>query len=280
MFEKEGYMEINITINERIADLRNMSGLSQKELCEKIDVPTSTLSRIERGEITNVSNDILIKLANFYNVSTDYLLGLTNVKFKKNVELSELGLSNKALYTLLSGNVNASLLSRIIEHPHFVTLLDTADAYFTDAHKAGIQSRNDVINLATASIKDFIKDHPEKGKEARLDIRQLNAEKIVGDEADLNKLRNIFMSMLKDIKEDYGNEPKDISQTEFQEMLSSIKAQGDEIQKERTITEDDMANIVTSMLTGSGVGDFDHEETMMFYELFKHILKRVSCGFD
>ena len=88
------------------------------------------------------------------------------------------------------------------------------------------------------------------------------------------------MSMLKDIKEDYGNEPKDISQTEFQEMLSSIKAQGDEIQKERTITEDDMANIVTSMLTGSGVGDFDHEETMMFYELFKHILKRVSCGFD
>ena len=273
-------MEANITINERIADLRNMSGLSQKELCEKIDVPTSTLSRIERGEITNVSNDILIKLANFYNVSTDYLLGLTNVKFKKNVELSELGLSNKALYTLLSGNVNASLLSRIIEHPHFVTLLDTADAYFTDAHKAGIQSRNDVINLATASIKDFIKDHPEKGKEARLDIRQLNAEKIVGDEADLNKLRNIFMSMLKDIKEDYGNEPKDISQTEFQEMLSSIKAQGDEIQKERTITEDDMANIVTSMLTGSGVGDFDHEETMMFYELFKHILKRVSCGFD
>lgn len=41
-----------------------------------------------------------------------------------------------------------------------------------------------------------------------------------------------------------------------------------------------MANIVTSMLTGSGVGDFDQAETKMFYELFKHILKRVSCGFD
>lgn len=136
------------------------------------------------------------------------------------MELSELGLSNKALYTLLSGNANVSLLSRIIEHPRFVTLLDTAVAYFTDAHKEGIQSRNDVINLATASIKDFIKDHPEKSKEARLDIRQLNAEKI--GEADLNKLRNIFMSMLKDIKEDYGDEPKDMSQAEFQEMLSAI----------------------------------------------------------
>lgn len=40
---------------------------------------------------------------------------MTNDKFKKNVELSEPGLSNKALYTLLSGNVNAGLLSRIIE---------------------------------------------------------------------------------------------------------------------------------------------------------------------
>ncbi len=88
------------------------------------------------------------------------------------------------------------------------------------------------------------------------------------------------MSMLKDIKEDYGNEPKDISQTKFQEMLSSIKTQSDEIQNERTITEEDMTNIVTSMITSSGVGDFDEEETRMFYELFKHILERMSNGCD
>ena len=81
-------METYITTNERIADLRNMSGLTQKELCDKSNIPYSTLSRIERGEITNVSNDILIKLSNFFNVSTDYLLGLTNVKFRKNIELS------------------------------------------------------------------------------------------------------------------------------------------------------------------------------------------------
>ena len=33
-------MEINITINERITDLRTMSGLSQKELCKKIGLET------------------------------------------------------------------------------------------------------------------------------------------------------------------------------------------------------------------------------------------------
>ena len=278
MFDNEVNMEINITINERITDLRTMSGLSQKELADRIDVPTSTLCRIEQGKIANVSNDVLIKLANFFNVSTDYLLGLTNVKFKKNVELSELGLTNKALFALLSGSVNGALLSRIIEHPHFVTLLDTADAYFKDAHKAGIQSRNDVINLATTSLKDFMKEHPENRMKISHDIRQLNAEKIGGDEADLNKLRNIFMSILKDIKADYGNTPQDIGQTEFQEMLAEIKSQTDAVQSERAITEADMANIVTSMLSGSDMADLDETETLMFYELFKHILERISSN--
>ncbi len=271
-------MEINITINERITDLRTMSGLSQKELADRIDVPTSTLCRIEQGKISNVSNDVLIKLANFFNVSTDYLLGLTNVKFKKNVELSELGLTNKALFALLSGSVNGALLSQIIEHPHFVTLLDTADAYFKDAHKAGIQSRNDVINLATASLKDFMKEHPENRMEISHDIRQLNAEKIGGDEADLNKLRNIFVSILKDIKAEYGNAPQDIEATEFQEMLAEIKTQSDDIQAKRPITETDIANITASFL--SGVDALDEAETLMFYELSKHLLERMSGGSD
>lgn len=273
-------MEINIAINERITDLRTMSGLSQKELADRIDVPTSTLCRIEQGKIANVSNDVLIKLANFFNVSTDYLLGLTNVKFKKNVELSELGLSNKALFALLSGSVNGALLSRMIEHPHSVTLLDSADAYFKDAHKAGIQSRNDVINLATASLKDFMKEHSEKSMEISHDIRQLNAEKIGGDEADFNKLRNIFMSILKDIKVDYGNVPQDIGQTEFQEMLAAIKTKSDAVQSERLITESDMANIVTSLLSDSRIADFDETETFMFYELLKHMFERQSSDMN
>ena len=271
-------MEINITINERITDLRTMSGLSQKELADRIDVPTSTLCRIEQGKIASVSNDVLIKLANFFNVSTDYLLGLTNVKFKKNVELSELGLTNKALFALLSGSVNGALLSQIIEHPHFVTLLDTADAYFKDAHKSGIQSRNDVINLATASLKDFMKEHPENRMEISHDIRQLNAEKIGGDEADLSKLRNIFMSILKDIKADYGNVPQDIEQTEFQEMLSAIKTQSDDIQAKHPVTETDIANITASLIFG--VDALDETETKMFYELSKHLLERMSGGSD
>lgn len=41
-----------------------------------------------------------------------------------------------------------------------------------------------------------------------------------------------------------------------------------------------MANIVTSMLSGSGMADLDEAETLMFYELFKHILERTACNTD
>lgn len=269
-------MNTKLTINEKITDLRVQAGLSQKELCAAIGIPASSLSRIERGEITNVSNDILVKLAKYFRVSTDYLLGMTKVTTAKNAELEELGLSNKALLLLLSGKVDGAMLSRLMEHPRFALLLDAAEAYFKDDHKEGLQSRNDIINLATASIKDFAKDHPEKKNEITGDVRRLNLEKISGEEADLNKLRNIFLSMVKDIKADYQNEPEDISRTEFKEQLTEIKTQSDQIQLTRKVSETEMADIVTSVLAGSGMADLDETETQMFHELFRHILERMG----
>lgn len=82
------------------------------------------------------------------------------------------------------------------------------------------------------------------------------------------------MSILKDVKADYGNGPQDIEQPEFQEMLAKIKAQSDDIQAKRPVTETDIANITASVL--SSVDALDEAETLMFYELSKHLLERVS----
>ena len=68
------------TIHERIGDLRTSQGWSQKKLSEISGIVTSQLSRIESGKIENISSDILIKLSNAFGVSSDYILGLTNIK--------------------------------------------------------------------------------------------------------------------------------------------------------------------------------------------------------
>lgn len=51
MFDNEVNMEINITINERITDLRTMSGLSQKELADRIDVPHQPYAELNKGKL-------------------------------------------------------------------------------------------------------------------------------------------------------------------------------------------------------------------------------------
>lgn len=60
----------------KIREIREDKDLTQKQISQILNCTQQTYSRYETGEITiDIYN--LIKLANFYNTSTDYLLGLT-----------------------------------------------------------------------------------------------------------------------------------------------------------------------------------------------------------
>ena len=61
----------------RIRDLREDSDLTQKAVADYLHIRQNTYSQYETGQ-RQLSIDTLIKLAKFYNVSTDYVLGLTN----------------------------------------------------------------------------------------------------------------------------------------------------------------------------------------------------------
>lgn len=63
----------------RIRDLREDKDLTQKELAEHLKIHQTTYSDYERGNL-NVPVLILHKLADFYGVSVDYLIGRTNTK--------------------------------------------------------------------------------------------------------------------------------------------------------------------------------------------------------
>jgi len=60
----------------RLKGLREDRDLSQQYIAEFLDMKQPQYSRYERG-IRDIPTDILIKLAKFYNTSTDYILGLT-----------------------------------------------------------------------------------------------------------------------------------------------------------------------------------------------------------
>lgn len=64
---------------ERLKNLREDRDLSQKDIGKILNMAQTTYSGYETGN-RNVPNELLIKLALFYNVSVDYILGLTNIK--------------------------------------------------------------------------------------------------------------------------------------------------------------------------------------------------------
>jgi len=89
-------------INKRIKSLRKESGHTQQQLAEKLGIKNQTVSCYESGE-REPSYEIILKLADYFNVSVDYLLGRTDVK-TPNIDMiaihKQTGLSEEAIKTL------------------------------------------------------------------------------------------------------------------------------------------------------------------------------------
>lgn len=64
---------------ENIRSLRVDNGYTQKQMAEYLNIKQNTYSQYEIG-VLNYPVEVLIKLADFYGVSVDYLLGRTEVK--------------------------------------------------------------------------------------------------------------------------------------------------------------------------------------------------------
>lgn len=64
-------------LNKKIKELREADGLSQKELAEKLGIAKNTLSQYEHNK-SNPSLEVIVQLSAFFDVSVDYLLGLSS----------------------------------------------------------------------------------------------------------------------------------------------------------------------------------------------------------
>ena len=120
-------MKYRITLNERIRDLREERGLKQNEF-GKINISASTMSEYEKDG-KNIPSNVIVTLAEFFGVSTDYLLGLTNIREPKNNSLKGIHFSDEALNILRQKDINTRLLSEMIEHPGFRQFLTDAESF-------------------------------------------------------------------------------------------------------------------------------------------------------
>lgn len=112
------------TPGQRIANLCKDYGISQKELAEKIGLSAPQLSRIISGKTPTINSDALIGIAETFKVSTDYILGLSSISVRKSYDISQLGLSEKAVKGLVTKTTDVEMLNRLLENPKFPQLLN------------------------------------------------------------------------------------------------------------------------------------------------------------
>lgn len=82
-------------LGDKLKTLRTAKKMSQKDLAERIGIAKSVISFYESGD-RFPSYDVLIKIAQIFNVSTDYLL---DVKRERTVDVSELSEDDIAVVT-------------------------------------------------------------------------------------------------------------------------------------------------------------------------------------
>ena len=64
-------------VYKRIRDLREDNDLTQKDMAKALNCSQQVYSNYELGQ-RDIPTDILIKLSQFYSVSVDYILGLSD----------------------------------------------------------------------------------------------------------------------------------------------------------------------------------------------------------
>ena len=90
-----GHKGVCYMLNEQIKKLRTAKGISQVQLANHLGVTKQSISNWENDNI-QPSIEMLIKLAEHFNVSTDYMLGLSN---KKVIDVTNLTDEQIAEYT-------------------------------------------------------------------------------------------------------------------------------------------------------------------------------------
>lgn len=108
------------TLGMRIKSLREHAGLTQLELAKQLNVSNTTLSQYESGQRIP-SDDIKIKIAAFFNVSVDYLLGQVDKKIKAAPEGLPLSQAQKELLTATS-DLSSDDMKKALEYVELLKL--------------------------------------------------------------------------------------------------------------------------------------------------------------
>lgn len=143
MTRKKNNVFANLKFPERLKQILEETNTTQQELADMLGVQRQTVNMYVNGQIRP---DIaaLSAIGQYFNVTTDWLLGLTSDRKKQPIATDELGLSEESVNKIkcysssrIYGNLRAfSSLDMMISHDDFEELLETLDGAIRSCSEA------------------------------------------------------------------------------------------------------------------------------------------------
>ena len=194
-------MNITLTIQEKLKDLRVARGLSLEELSAETGISKSSLGKYEADDYKDISPFNLVRLAQFYGVSTDYLMGLTEQKNHPNAEIHELHLSDDMLDMLKKRVFNNRLLCEMAAHKDFPRLMTDIEVYVDRIASMSIQQLDDYMDTVRAKLQEGQRLEKQDPRKVDLYVRTLELAHIREDEYFAHTIHNDIDAIIRDIRE-------------------------------------------------------------------------------
>ena len=148
---------MKLEIQEKLRDLREEKKLILEKLSEATKISVPTLQRMENNDDYHASYQDIKTLADFYEVSTDYLVGKTESREYGTARIDELNLTNDAIDVLKSGKLNNYLVSELLSHPDFQQLLTAIEIYIDRKVLPQMSTVNAMYKFAEKTITENFK---------------------------------------------------------------------------------------------------------------------------
>ena len=240
-------------IRQRILDLMKHNNVSQTELARKIGCNDSLLSRFLSEKTDKLGDENIIRIARAFNVSTDFLLGVTTVPDRKNYEIDELGLSAQAARNLYTGKANAQVVNYLLESPRFLELTYILEQYFNGTVAAGYAAQNQLYTTLSSLTRKST-----KMKAAAQAANEINRLKAPIYQADLATIENQFMLTVREVKKEISNDfdaVRAMTAEEAEKMFSEV-TKGQDMEN-LTVTPRQVSDLIIGSVAGMDCIDPD-----------------------
>ena len=267
-----GHVFISADTRLRIHDLiKHTEGMTQAKLAKELGISESTLSRFLSGQTTKMGNDRIIKIANIFNVSTDFLLGETNIPVKKNYDISELGLSAEAAQALYTHKVNTEIVCQLLESAKFAALTNLLANYQKEVFATGMAAINQNMDFLRSLMLGQARLVPEDRAAASAVASDLQSLKLPPVSVDTAMIQNVFNQILHELREKTESHLKE-SMTATRETLEQFRrnlTKGQDAVDLRTLTPEDITSAVLMMVPE---GALPEKELMQLGDAFTDLL--------